>query len=59
MDKRWTFSLFLGLIATGAVVLFTFRVHNSMATILLVGIVIGTSGLSFVVGFVMGYLVDR
>ena len=59
MDSRWTLGLFGALLAAGAVALFNYREDSTMGIVLLVGIVLGTSILSFIVGVVMGYLVDR
>lgn len=56
LDKVWSYGLGASLLAVGGVALYQYREWNSMDPWYLALLLLGTAGMSFSVGWVLGYL---
>jgi hypothetical protein len=59
MRRSWLFGLGALLLAAGAIAIYLYRDSSSMELPLLASMTSGISAVSFIVGYVLGYLVDR
>lgn len=55
----WTYELAGILLAIGAALLLSFREHNTLDARYLLLLVAGAAGISWTVGYVMGYLTEK
>ena len=56
LNREWSYGLGAALIAVGGVALFHYREWSSIDPWYLAFIILGTAGMSFAVGWTLGYL---